>query len=103
MTLSNDSQVGPLIEVFELYMLRDMLLADIREPTTIATRAMLASGLSPELILTILDGAIGVAEQESGGVIAAVQAGELRGKMGPWLLEAVFDPNAATGRTPLAA
>lgn len=103
MILSNDSQVGPLIEVFELYMLRDMLLKDIREPTTIATRAMLTSGLSPELILTILDGAIHVAEQESGGVIAAEQAGELRGQMGGWVMDAVFDPNAATDRTPLAA
>jgi len=103
MILSNDTQIGPLIEVFELYMLRDMLLADICEPTTIATRAMLASGLSPELILTILDGAIRVAEQASGGVVAAEQAGELRGKMGSWLLNAIFEPNAATDRTPLAA
>ncbi len=103
MMLSTDSQIGPLIEIFELYMLRDMLLTDIREPTTIATRAMLASGLSPELILTILDGAIHVAVQESGGLSAAVQAGELRGQMGTWLMEAVFDPNSATDRTTLAA
>lgn len=103
MILSNDSQVGPLIEVFELYMLRDMSLRDIREPTTIAARAMLASGLSPELILTILDGAIRVAEQESGGGVAAKQAGELRGQMGGWLMDAVFDPNGATHRTLFAA
>jgi hypothetical protein len=103
MMLSSDSQIRPLIEVFELYMLRDMLIGDIREPTTIATRAMLASGLSPELILTILDGAIHVAEQDSGGPSAAVQAAELRGQMGTWLMAAVFDPNTATDRTPMAA
>lgn len=103
MMLSTDSQVRPLIEVFELYMLHDMLIGDIREPATIATRAMLASGLSPELILTILNGAIHVAEQDSGGADAAVQAGELRGQIGGWLMDAVFDPNSASDRTPLAA
>lgn len=103
MTLTHDTQVAPLVEVFELYMLRDVALSEMREPTTVATRAMLASGLSPELILTILDGAVRVAETETGGPSSEQHARDLRDQLGTWLMEALFDPNRAPDTETLAA
>lgn len=106
--LTQDMQVGPLIEVFELYMLRDATLADMRKPTTVATRAMLDAGLSPEIILTVLDSAVKVAAAEmapdgSADADSTGTARELGAQMGLWLMEAFFDPDHAGDGAPLAA
>jgi hypothetical protein len=101
--LPQDPQVAPLIQVFELYMLQDAVLADMQEPTVIATRAMLDAGLTPEIILSILDSAIDVAASGAAGAQADVQARELRAHIGPWLLEECFDPNTARRDVPLLA
>jgi len=101
--LSQDTQVAPLIEIFELYMLRDASLADLREPTVVATRAMLDSGLTPEMILTILDGAVQVAADETVSASTADHARALRENIVPWLIGECFDPIVSTGRVlPLA-
>lgn len=104
MILSQDSQVGPLIQVFELYMSRDAALTDMREPTMVATRAMLDAGLAPELILTVLDSAVEVAATGSTGAIGAQSADyarELREHIGPWLMGEYFDPDGAGHDVPL--
>lgn len=95
--LSDDTQVAPLIEIFELYMLRSASLADLREPTVVATRAMLDSGLTPEMILTVLDGAVKVAADETTGADSADHARELRKNIVPWLMGECFDPIVAKG------
>ncbi len=96
---SDDPQVAPLVEVFELYMLRDAALADLREPTVVATRAMLDSGMSPDLILSILDGAVRVAATETAGAHTEQFARELKDQLGPWLMGECFDPARAHGAT----
>jgi hypothetical protein len=93
--LPQDSQVGPLVRVFELYMLRDAVLADMREPTIVATRAMLDSGLTPEVILSVLDGAVQLAATETAAAQSADHARELRAHIGPWLMDECFDPARA--------
>jgi hypothetical protein len=98
----DDPQVAPLIEVFELYMLRDAALADLREPTVVATRAMLDAGMSPEVILSILDGAVRVAATETAGANPEQFARELQDHIGPWLMGECFDPTHAHGATPPA-
>ena len=98
----DDPQVAPLIEVFELYMLRDAALADLQEPTVVATRAMLDAGMSPDVILSILDGAVRVAATETAGANTEQFARELRGQIGPWLMGECFDPTRAHGATPPA-
>ncbi|MFI5239227.1 MAG: hypothetical protein ACHQQP_05405 [Gemmatimonadales bacterium] len=103
MILTQDTQVAPLIEVFELYMMRDAPLSEMREPTAVATRAMLNTGLSPELVLTILHGAVRVAAAETGRGDAEEHARELRDQMGSWLMEALFDPNRMPEKVTLAA
>jgi len=95
--LSHDSQVAPLIEIFELYMLRDAALADLREPTVVATRAMLDSGLTPDMILSILDGAVKVAADETVSANTADHARALRENIVPWLMGECFDPIVANG------
>jgi hypothetical protein len=101
--LPQDPQVAPLIQVFELYMLQDAVLADMQEPTVIATRAMLDAGLTPEIILSILDSAIDVAASGAAGAQADVQARELRAHIGPWLLNKCFHPDTAHRDVPLLA
>ncbi|MDQ6737254.1 MAG: hypothetical protein M3Z30_06110 [Gemmatimonadota bacterium] len=91
--LAGDPQVEPLIRIFELYLLQTATLDDMREPTTVATRAMLNTGMSPEMILTVLDGAVQVA---AGGVFTpdtGDKATLLADQMGPWLLAECFDAN----------
>ena len=95
--LSHDTQVTPLIEIFELYMLRDASLADLREPIVVATRAMLDSGLTPEMILTVLDGAVQVAADETVSANTADHASALRENIVPWLIGECFDPIVANG------
>jgi hypothetical protein len=97
MMLSRDPQVAPLIEVFELYMMHAAALNDMREPTIIATRAMLDSGLAPEMILTILNGAVQVAATETLGAHADDHATELRDHIGPWLMGECFNPARSEG------
>jgi hypothetical protein len=94
---SDDTQVAPLIEIFELYMLRDATLADLREPTVIATRAMLDAGLAPEMILSVLDGAVQVAADETVSAHTADHARELRENIVPWLMGECFDPIVSSG------
>jgi hypothetical protein len=94
---SDDTQVAPLIEIFELYMLRDATLADLREPTVIATRAMLDAGLAPEMILSVLDGAVQVAADETVSAHTADHARELRENIVPWLIGECFDPILSSG------
>ncbi len=100
MMLSHDPQVEPLIQVFELYMLRDAVLSDMREPTVVATRAMLNSGLSPEVILRVIDGAVQVAAIETSGAESSDHARELREHIGPWLMGECFDPGRVHGDIP---
>jgi hypothetical protein len=101
--LSDDTQVAPLIEIFELYMLRDATLADLREPTVLATRAMLDAGLAPEMILSVLDGAVQVAADETVSAHSAEHARELRASIVPWLIDECFDPILSSGAVlPLA-
>lgn len=96
MMLTQDSQVGPLIEVFEMYMLRDAILDDMREPTTVATRAMLDAGLSPAAILSVLEGAVRVAIRVTLAAHSSdTHASELRAHIGPWVMEECFDPARA--------
>jgi hypothetical protein len=92
--LSHDPQVEPLIQVFELYMLRDAVLADMREPTVVATRAMLNAGLTPQEILGVLDGAVQVAATGTAGGPSNSQAVALREHIGAWLMDECFDPAA---------
>lgn len=104
MIFPQDSQVGPLIQVFELYMLRDAALTDMREPTMVATRAMLDAGLAPEVILTVLDGAVEVATTGTTGTMGAQSADyarELREHIGPWLMGEYFDPDRPGHDVPL--
>ena len=89
--ISGDPQVEPLIQVFELYLLRDASLEDMREPTTVATRAMLNAGMSPEIVLSVLDGAVHVAATEVPRPDVQGLAQQLREQLGPWLLEECFD------------
>lgn len=96
----NDTQVEPLIQVFELYMLRDATLTDMREPTVVATRAMLDAGLRPEVILGVLDSVVQVAATEIVGPESAEQARELRDHIGHWLMGEYFDPTRARGDIP---
>jgi hypothetical protein len=100
MMLSQDPQVGPLIQVFELYMLRDAALSDMREPTMIATRAMLDAGMGPDVILSVLDSAVQVAATETAGSDGADHARELRDHIGSWLMGECFDPAHAHGAVP---
>jgi hypothetical protein len=100
--LPSDSQVQPLIQVFELFMLRDAALTDMREPTVVATRAMLDAGMSPEMILSVLDGAVQVAAAETFAAESAAHARELRDQIGPWLMRECFDPTRAHGDLPPA-
>ena len=89
--LAGDPQVEPLIRIFELYLLQTATLEDMREPTTVATRAMLNSGMGPGMILSVLEGAVQVA---ASGVFApdtAEKAGLLTEQMGPWLMSECFD------------
>ena len=88
--LPQDPQVAPLIQVFELYLLRDAVLADMQEPTAIAARAMLDAGLTPEIILSILDSAVDVAASATAGAESGVHARELRAHIGPWLMGECF-------------
>lgn len=97
---SRDTQLGPLIEVFELYMLRDAALADMREPTAVATRAMLDAGLSPEIILTALEGAVRVAARETLAAQSETHARELRSHIGPWVMGECFGPARGRGEVP---
>jgi hypothetical protein len=100
---SHDTQIVPLIEMFELYMLRDAALADLRGPTVAATRAMLDAGLAPEMILSVLDGAVQVAAQETVSANTADHAHELRQNIVPWLMAECFDPSLSSGEVlPLA-
>jgi hypothetical protein len=99
MIQSYDPQVAPLIEVFELYMLRDAALSDMREPTVVAARAMLDAGMSPEIILTVLDGAVRVAATETAASSSAAFVRELSDQIGPWLLGECFNPLSAHGAT----
>lgn len=101
--LLRDPMVAPLIEAFELYMLRDAALADLREPTVVATRAMLDSGLSPEMILSVLKGAVQVAADETVSAHNADHARELGENIVPWLIGECFDPSLSSGSVlPLA-
>lgn len=100
MMLTQESQVGPLIEVFERYMLRDAILDDMREPTTVATRAMLDAGLSPAVILSVLEGAVRVAVRETLAAHSETHASELRAHIGPWVMDECFDPARARGAIP---
>lgn len=100
--LSSDPQVQPLIQVFELYMLRDAALTDMREPTMLAARSMLDAGLSPEMILSVLEGAVRVAATETFGAEPAAHARELHEHIGPWLMGECFDPALAHGEIPPA-
>lgn len=102
MIQSDDPQVAPLIEVFELYMLRDAALSDMREPTVVATRAMLDAGMSPEGILNVLSGAVRVAARETAAASSSAFVRELTDHIGPWLLGECFDPSSAHGATPPA-
>jgi len=97
-----DPQVAPLIEVFELYMLRDAPISDLKEPTVVATRAMLQAGMSPDVILSILDGAVRVAASETAGANSELFARELQEHIAPWLMGECFDPAQAHGATPPA-
>lgn len=100
---SHDTQMVPLIEIFELYMLRDAALADLREPTVVATRAMLDAGLAPEMILSVLDGAVQVAADETVSAHTADHARVLRQNIVPWLMAECFDPTLSSGNVlPLA-
>jgi hypothetical protein len=65
----------------------------MQEPTAIATRAMLHAGLTPEIILSILDGAIDVAASGTAGAQSDIYARELRAHIGPWVMEECFDPD----------
>ena len=94
--LSGDPQVEPLIRVFELYLLQDATLDDMREPTTVATRAMLNAGMSPEIILSVLQGAVQVAAGEVVGPSTGDKASLLTDQVGPWLLGECFDANMGT-------
>lgn len=98
--LPQDPQVAPLIQVFELYMLRDAVLADMQEPTVIATRAMLDAGLTPEIILSILDSAVDLAASETAAAEPEIHARELRAHIGPWLMGECFDSGSARGGPP---
>jgi hypothetical protein len=100
---NSDTQVGPLLEVFELYMLRDATLADMREPTAVAARAMLDSGISPGMILRIIEGAVDVAETAATALGPGPHARELRSQIGPWLMTELFDPGHGRDDGPLAA
>jgi hypothetical protein len=93
-----DTQVEPLIQVFELYMLRDAALTDMREPTVVATRAMLDAGLSPEVILGVLDSAVQVAATEIALPQSGEQAQELRDHIGGWLMRECFELSRGTGK-----
>jgi hypothetical protein len=86
-----DTQVEPLIQVFALYMLRDAALTDMREPTVVATRAMLDAGLSPEVILGVLDSAVRVAATEIAVPQSGEHAQELRDHVGGWLMSEWFE------------
>lgn len=101
--LPQDPQVAPLIQVFELYMLQDAVLADMQEPTVVATRAMLDAGLTPEIILSILDGAIDVAASGTAGAQSDIHARELRAHIGRWLMQECFEPHTAHRDVPLLA
>lgn len=100
---NSDTQLGPLIEVFELYMLHDADLADMREPITVAAHAMLDAGLSRGMILSVIDGAVQVAAMGARSAEPAVPAQELRNHLGQWLMETMFDPSRIRDDDPQAA
>lgn len=99
--ISGDPQVEPLIQVFELFLLRDATLEQMREPTSVATRAMLDSGMSPDIVLRILEGALQTAVAEILDPDASVKAEELREQLGPWMLAECFDTNKVGASPPL--
>ena len=100
--LSSDTQVQPLIQIFELYMLRDAPLTEMREPTMLAARSMLDAGLRPEIILNVLEGAVQGAASSTGGAESAAYVRDLREHIGPWLMGECFDPARAHGDIPPA-
>jgi hypothetical protein len=100
---NRDTQVDALIEVFELYMLRDADLADMREPVAVATRAMLDAGLTSGMVLHVIDGAVQVASMAATAVGSGEPTRELRALVGPWVMAAYFDSGRPGGGAPLAA
>ena len=101
MMISGDPQVEPLIQVFELFLLRDATLEQMREPTSVATRAMLDSRMSPDIVLRILEGALQTAVAEIPDPAASAKAEELREQLGPWMLAACFDSTKDGASPPL--
>jgi hypothetical protein len=90
MTDDRETEVGALIEVFELYMLRDADLADMREPIVVATRAMLEAGLTSGMVLGVIDGAVQLASVAATATGPEEPARELRAQVGAWVMEAAF-------------
>ena len=100
---NSDTEISALVEVFELYMLRDAKLTDMREPIAVATRSMLDAGMTSGMVLGVIDGAICVASAAAAGARPQEPARELRAVAGPWVMQAYFDPARRGNETALTA
>lgn len=99
----SDSQVEPLIQVFGLYLTHEAGLADMREPTMIATRAMRSIAMPSEAILGTLESAVHIAATAREVDPLSERVVALRECIGPWLLDACFDTRDSMGDAPLAS
>jgi hypothetical protein len=87
----SETEISALIEIFELYMLRDAELADMREPVVVATGVMLDAGVTSGMALGVVEGAICIASKAATAMEPTQSALELRALTGTWVMQAWTD------------